>query len=271
MATKAPYLSQQLFYNSGKKIPAVRPVSSYLGVTYNPQSLDIISNRRPGFTWDVACVINAYIESCKTCNWRVWYPEELGESTSWGNWTQHRAALMIPYGWLQTITFYEFIAMAMPTLVPDQDLMTMFVTSAVTNIPDFNTTISPPSSADYPYDCFNTHMSLESYQYSNAAREYWTYMLDYTDPGSGLLTFGSVSHMIVQLQENDLLEVSRQMGENNKKWQARAEIFWDDAVKTSMDIVHTSRHPEENEIRSKLDDIYRNIKDNLASELHSEF
>ena len=129
IATKAPYLSQQMFYNTGHKVPYIRPVSSYLGVKYNPKTLDIISNRRPGFTWDIVCVINSFIETCDSCTWKVWYPEELGgggKGISWQKWTEHRAAIMIPYGWLQTITFYEFIAMGMPTLVPDPDMFTMY-------------------------------------------------------------------------------------------------------------------------------------------------
>ena len=81
--------------------------------------------------------------------------------------------------------------------------------------------------------------------------------------------------MIVQLQENDLMEVSRQMRENNKKWQERAEIFWDDAVRRSMDVVDSRKNQEDQtaDIRSKLASLYAKYdRDAVIREvLHSEF
>eukprot|EP00434_Breviolum_minutum_P016401 symbB.v1.2.014457.t1/scaffold1056.1/size140729/6 len=118
-ATKAPYLSLQIYSHTSLKFPAVRPLSLYtLPVVYSgANSTMVLLNRRPVHFWNRRLLLNSFA-FLNGFDLRFQEVKDL-KDPSFSNWLSHRAGLYFPYDWLQTMGFYDWINMAFPTFVPD--------------------------------------------------------------------------------------------------------------------------------------------------------
>ncbi|CAJ1388462.1 unnamed protein product [Effrenium voratum] len=190
-ATKAPYLSLQIYSHTGLQIPAVRPLSLYTPpVTYTgANATAVLLNRRPVLFWNRRLLLNslAKINGIPLTFQTV---SDLPDK-SYSNWLSHRAGLYFPYDWLQTMGFYDWINMGLPTFVPDTPMYTF--TMLGTNDRGWLETIFQPPKSLYPYN-YKDWEDLES-------RVYWWHITDFKAlAGAGVQLFSSLPQLMELLQ-----------------------------------------------------------------------
>ncbi|CAL1173796.1 unnamed protein product [Cladocopium goreaui] len=141
----SPPIAAQAYWQMGRRIPVMRPVADYLGVSYAPATLDVlITKQDPPFLemkccplevytfWDFQCILNEGAQllpgtqatPAETRPVRFRYMSHL-EDRSWKAWSSFRAAVVLPYD-AQTLVFYELYSLGMPLLVPEETLLPLF-------------------------------------------------------------------------------------------------------------------------------------------------
>eukprot|EP00929_Paragymnodinium_shiwhaense_P065703 TRINITY_DN32914_c0_g1_i1.p1 TRINITY_DN32914_c0_g1~~TRINITY_DN32914_c0_g1_i1.p1 ORF type:complete len:709 (-),score=137.80 TRINITY_DN32914_c0_g1_i1:491-2344(-) len=219
LATKSPYLSQQLLRHVAVQVPALRPASLYTQpATYTasrPQ--EVVVNRRPVSFWNVSALLTAYSASTES-PLTFTNVDELRQRgrASYKDFGACLAGVFYPYDWLQTMMLYDWANIALPVFVPDSPMYTFAVG---TNTPDAWPAVSWEPPADlYPY-----HYG----DWANAeGRAYWWQLSDFKSM-KGIATFTSVAHLLAQLSSRDYLwELSGQLRMGHLQRATAAAAFW---------------------------------------------
>lgn len=128
----SPPIAAQAYWQMGRRIPVMRPVADYLGVSYAPATLDVLITKQVYTFWDFQCILNEGAQPlpgtqatpAETRPVRFRYMSHL-EDRSWKAWSSFRAAVVLPYD-AQTLVFYELYSLGMPLLVPEETLLPLF-------------------------------------------------------------------------------------------------------------------------------------------------
>jgi len=224
LATVAPYISLQMFYNMPVEIPAVRPLTLYtLPAVYTAtRAQEVLVNKRPIAFWDTSAVLNACVKAGGINDLSFVDAAELykvGE-TSYEDWGNFRAAIYFPYDWLQTLTFYDWVNMGLPTFVPNSPLYTF---ASGTNAPgELEAAIWHVPPAVYPHHFSDWPDSI--------GRVYWWSLTDF-QALPGVRGFTSQADLFMQLSsQRELWRLSGQLRLAHMERAARATTFWRSAV-----------------------------------------
>ncbi|CAE8589040.1 unnamed protein product, partial [Polarella glacialis] len=231
-ATVAPYVSMQMFHHLPTEVPAIS------------QAGTVLLNKRPQYFWQgamIAAVAEAIFRknhnnhnnnnnnnNDNSNNNNINLPQPLSFATecrqcSFQQLADFRAAVFFPYDWLQTMAFYDFINMAVPTFVPDTPFYTY---SRGTNGRGEGTewlvsTWSAPRAADpFHYNDWD----------DTTGRMYWWMMTDFRVlPGVSL--FSSAAELVSGLlSEASLLSSSATLREARQVRVDLARGFYQDAL-----------------------------------------
>eukprot|EP00435_Cladocopium_sp_Y103_P012932 s1706_g3.t1 len=218
-ATKAPYLSLQIYSHTSLKFPSVRPLSLYTQpVTYSgAKSTEILLNRRPVLFWNRRLLLNsvAYLNGFDLKFQEV---KSLSDKT-FSNWLSHRAGLYFPYDWLQTMGFYDWINMAFPTFVPDTPMYTY--TMMGTNHRGWTATIFSPPNDLYPYK-YQDWNDLES-------RVFWWHMTDFKVLPTVQL-FQSLPQLFQMLTQASMNSISAEMRLQHLQRTHSTAKYWQESL-----------------------------------------
>lgn len=219
LATVAPYISLQILHHVPLEVPAVRPLSLYtLPAVYTAaRRQEVLLNKRPIAFWDVAALLDKFAQlSGKDLDF-VDATElfSLGRY-SFQDWAAARAAVYFPYDWLQTLAFYDWVNMGLPTFVPDLALYTF---SRGTNADD-----------EWQVTTWSAPTSLYPYHYSDwedlPGRLYWWRLTDF-HALPGVRRFASVSELFEGLASQDALwRISGELRQAQLVRTASAAPFW---------------------------------------------
>lgn len=225
----SPYLSALIYWHSGVRVPVVRPLGLYTQATYRPQLRDVMVTKQIFVAWDVTCMLNRFSESIAeaAAELRPRSPrynatrfvnlKDLKDS-SWENWARHRAVVVLPYD-PQQMVFYELYGMAVPLLVPDIDLLPMFIRFGYTNLQDF--AYRRPGwkvAADelrYAWDETATTWELR----------WWASLTDFAI-SPHVLRWSSVSELFSHLLHSDLEVVAARMRRTTEVNLVASSDFW---------------------------------------------
>lgn len=229
LATVAPYISLQMFYNLPVEVPAIRPLSLYtLPAVYTAtRANEVLLNKRPIAFWDPSAILNACLRAGKEEALQFIDAAELYKfgRSSYHDWGEFRAAVYFPYDWLQTLTFYDWVNMGIPTFVPDTPLYTY---ASGTNAPgelDATTWHVPP--AVYPHHFSDWH--------DLNGRVYWWLLTDFRAlPGVGSFT-SAASLFMVLANQTELWRMSGRLRQGQMERTAQATSFWRSAVFRALD------------------------------------
>ena len=218
-ATVAPYLSLQVYRHTSLQLPAVRPLSMYTQpVTYSGgNSTEVLLNRRPVLFWNRQLLFNS-LAQLNGINLRFRHVHQLPDKT-FGSWLSHRAGVYFPYDWLQTMAFYDWINMALPTFVPDTPMYTF--TMLGTNTRSWITSIFEPPKHVYPYE-YTEWDDLEG-------RVFWWHMTDFKALPS-VRTFASLSELFTLLLQEPMIKISAEMRLEHLRRTHSTAIFWQQAL-----------------------------------------
>lgn len=222
-ATVAPYISLQLLYHMPAEVPAVRPLSLYtLPATYTAtREKDVFVGKRPIAFFDISRVLGAF----SLANERQLNFVDAAEMFKLGtvafqDIASFRAGVYFPYDWLQTMAFYDWINMCLPTFIPD---IPIYAFARGTNAPDewLTTSWHAPSSV-YPFH----YGDWDSF----AGRVYWWLLNDF-HALPGVRTFRSIAELFDLLSSRDKLwEQSGQLRQSHIVRTSSASRFWRDAL-----------------------------------------
>merc|ERR1712087_857245 len=86
---------------------------------------EVLLNKRPIAFWDLAVILDGFARVNGEPVDFVDATELFGLGRhSFEDWAAFRAAVYYPYDWLQTMAFYDWISMGIPTFVPDIPIYT---------------------------------------------------------------------------------------------------------------------------------------------------
>jgi len=224
LATVAPYISLQMFYHLPVELPAVRPLSLYtLPAMYTADKpFEVLVNKRPIAFFDVASMLEACVRMGGED--RLQFVDAGGLYHSgkhaYSDWASFRAAVYFPYDWLQTLSFYDFVNMAIPTFIPDSPLYTY---AAGTN-------------AVGEWDAVVWHVPPDVYphHYSDwgdlVGRSYWWLLTDFRAL-PGVTGFVSVADLLEGITSQETLwRTSGQLRQAHLQRVGSATIFWREAI-----------------------------------------
>ncbi|CAE7241959.1 unnamed protein product [Symbiodinium natans] len=127
----APPIAAQGYWQTGVRMPVVRPVARYASVagpsapSQPAPSQDVLITKQVFTFWDFQCLLNSALSSWgMPPKWSFRYMTHL-KDRSWRAWASYRAAVVLPYD-PQTLVFYELYSMAVPLLVPSKALLPLF-------------------------------------------------------------------------------------------------------------------------------------------------
>ncbi|OLP85311.1 hypothetical protein AK812_SmicGene33729 [Symbiodinium microadriaticum] len=123
----APPIAAQGYWQTGVRLPVVRPVALYARSSQPkqmPSSEDVLITKQVFTFWDFQCLLNAALPSWAWGKWSFRYMTHL-KDRSWAAWASYRAAVVLPYD-PQTLVFYELYSLSMPLLVPSKELLPLF-------------------------------------------------------------------------------------------------------------------------------------------------
>ncbi|CAK9098180.1 Calcium-dependent protein kinase 2 (PfCDPK2) [Durusdinium trenchii] len=218
-ATKAPYLSLQVYSHTSLKLPAIRPLSLYTQpVIYSgAESREVLLNRRPVPFWNRRLLMNSFAE-LNGFHFRFEVVERLADK-SYSNWLSHRAGIYYPYDWLQTMGFYDWINMGLPTFVPDTPMYTY--TMQGTNNRGWTSSIFEPPKEIYPYR-YQDWEDLES-------RVFWWHMTDFKVLPCVQL-FVSLPHLFLALSQVPMAALSAEMRLQHLQRTHSTARYWQEAL-----------------------------------------
>ncbi|CAE7302240.1 ubiE [Symbiodinium sp. CCMP2592] len=204
-------------------MPAVRPLSLYAQpVTYSGgNSTTVLLNRRPVLFWNRQVLFNSLAE-LNSVNLRFRHVTELTDK-SFGNWLSHRAGVYYPYDWLQTMAFYDWVNMGLPTFVPDTPMYTFTILG--TNDRNWIETIFDPPKHLYPYE-YRDWEDLEN-------RVYWWHMTDFKALPS-VRSFTSAAQLFTLLLQESMVEISAEMRQEHLRRTHSTAVFWQQALLTAL-------------------------------------
>ena len=120
----SPPLAASAYWQTGVRIPVLRPVADYLatGASYGSDSNKVLITKQVFTFWDFRCILNQMGQGY-TSPWQFQYISHLEDS--WKALPSFRAAVMLPYD-AQTLVFYELYSFGMPLLVPNEMMLPLF-------------------------------------------------------------------------------------------------------------------------------------------------
>lgn len=222
-ATVAPYISFQILHHVPVEVPAVRPVSLYtLPAVYSGISThEVLLNKRPIAFWDLAVLMDTF---ARLNNKELRFLDAtelfaLGRHT-FEDWAAFRAAVYYPYDWLQTMAFYDWVNMGLPTFVPD---LPMYTYSRGTNALD-----------EWEAAAWHVPHSVYPYHYSDwddlESRVYWWLLTDFRAL-PGVYAFSSIPELFARLSsDKGLLKMSGTLRQAQLERAAIAGMFWQSAL-----------------------------------------
>ena len=120
-------LSEQVFYQTGIRVPVVRAHGLYTGVSYTPIRLnEILMWRAPLYIYDpLSCAFENFFELTQNYPFRF---HQMGEGISmkYSDIVLFKAVLLIPWDHA-LMTFYELYSMGIPLFMPNSNWMYRFL------------------------------------------------------------------------------------------------------------------------------------------------
>mmetsp|Transcript_125765 Transcript_125765/g.367540 ORF Transcript_125765/g.367540 Transcript_125765/m.367540 type:complete len:672 (+) Transcript_125765:49-2064(+) len=223
LATVAPYISLQILHHVPIEVPAVRPTSLYtLPAVYSGAcAREVLLNKRPISFWDLAVLMDTFarLNSKDLSFIDATELHQLGRF-SFKDWAAFRAAVYFPYDWLQTMAFYDWVNMGLPTFVPD---LPMYTFSRGTNAVD-----------EWEATTWHIPPSVYPHHYSDwddlTGRVYWWLLTDFKAL-PGIFAFSSIPELFMQLvSQDELVKMSGTMRQAQLERVAIAGRFWHDAL-----------------------------------------
>lgn len=237
-ATKAPYLSMQIYYHTAVKIPAVRPTSLYTApAAYTGERKgEVLVNRRPGkgagWIWDLPWILQSFADHAAGGNGGygttpLRFVSAAAVPGGWKEWTTFSAAVYFPYEWLQTMTLYDWVNMAIPTFVPDSPLYTY--TQGTNNRDEWAETVwgGDPPATDFPHR-YADWDDLDG-------RAYWWSLTDFAAL-PGIVAFASIGELLAGVAlQSSLWAASQRLRQAHLHRLAQSAVFWRSAALRALD------------------------------------
>ncbi|CAE8614641.1 unnamed protein product [Polarella glacialis] len=221
LATKSPYISWQLYGHLPLKIPAIMPLSLYTQPALYSGTLaqGVLLNKRPVHFWDRRLMLET-IARHNNFDWIFFDANEL-RGARYQHWCSYRAGVYFPYDWLQTMAFFDWVNMGIPTFVPDTPMFTF--THQGTN-----------SKTAWPATMWRPPREVFGYQYSDwndlEGRVFWWQLTDFKSL-PGVQVFTSVAQLFQGLASQERLwEVSGQLRQAHLVRTVSAADFWRQAI-----------------------------------------
>ncbi|CAE8651875.1 unnamed protein product [Polarella glacialis] len=221
LATKSPYISWQLYGHLPLKIPAIMPLSLYTQPALYSGTLaqGVLLNKRPVHFWDRRLMLET-IARHNSFDWIFFDANEL-IGARYQHWCSYRAGVYFPYDWLQTMAFFDWVNMGIPTFVPDTPMFTF--TQQGTN-----------SRTGWPATMWRPPREVFGYQYSDwndlEGRVFWWQLTDFKSL-PGVQVFTSVAQLFQGLASQEhLWEVSGQLRQAHLVRTVSAADFWRQAL-----------------------------------------
>ncbi|CAE6973173.1 unnamed protein product [Symbiodinium sp. CCMP2592] len=123
MATNNLILSEQIFYQTGRRLPYVRAHGLYTEVSYSPKLLDqVLFWRSPLFAYaTLRCAMFRFLEGFGQYPLKFYFLEG-SESVPYAKAVSYRAIAMLPHDHA-LMSFYELYSTATPLLLPSAEWM----------------------------------------------------------------------------------------------------------------------------------------------------
>merc|ERR1712129_481562 len=120
-------LSEQIFYQSGRRVPHVRAHGLYTGMSYAPFRLqEVLVWRAPLFMYQTAqCAVARFLQGMHHYPIGFRFLEE-SESLPYTEVGQYKATVIFPWDHA-LMTFYELYSAGMPLLLPAREWMYRFL------------------------------------------------------------------------------------------------------------------------------------------------
>ncbi|CAJ1360430.1 unnamed protein product [Effrenium voratum] len=221
-----PLHSEQVAWQSGVRLPVLRPVVLYLKERYNPQRLEEVLVPEPREACVLYCVLRAFVPS----GYPLRFLGKADTDRSYQSFVAFRAVVLFPHDFA-LMTFYEFYAMGVPLFMPSHLSKYLFPFSASVALldwaPDWLAT-STPSGERPPF----SPLSLST----SEALRFWSQAVDFLAlPGVRL--FESLAQLLRDLAATDLPQLRALGAAMRRDRQSRLEsgaAFWLAAAKAAL-------------------------------------
>lgn len=219
-ATVAPYISLQIYYHAPVQLPAIRPASLYtLPATYaSANAQDVLVNKRPSSFFYVSELFSSFARlHGKPFRFVDTDSLKATDRTSYQDWACFRAAVYLPYMWLQTMTFYDWANMGIPLFVPNTPL---YAFAPGTN-----------ARAAWTATMWEAPRTFFPHQYNDwddyAGRVYWWALTDFCAL-PGVIGWSSVPELLTGPLSSDsaLQRASGQLRAGHIVRVSEATVFW---------------------------------------------
>jgi len=185
------------------------------------------------WTYDERCRSGT---TCRGCGANFERVDKLRDR-SWSSWATFSAGLYIPYGWHETMWFYEIYAMGMPLFVPAAGgalLMHMFPSGFNSGAYTSRRTGWNPSGVREDLPAWETTMlwsgqgpgGLKEQAWPDAkSRSFYTEVTDFARLPE-LLYFDSYWELMAKICDTNFAKVSAAMKKAHRKWTLDSATVW---------------------------------------------
>jgi len=240
-ATVAPHVSLQIFHHVPVEVPAVRPLSLYTQPAFHTASRadEVLVNKRPTDFWKLTRLLDSCARLNSVAPLRFVETDSLAKSgrSTYSDWAAFRAAVYFPYDWLQTMMFYDWLALGLPTFVQDTPMHT------------FATGSNPRTKAEamdanllysHHWDAVEWQAPHEAlpHHYGNwhdlPGRVFWWRLTDLRAlPGVG--SFSSVAELLASLSSKEALQaMTSRTRLAHLERTGQAALFWRGALTRAL-------------------------------------
>ncbi|CAK9022447.1 unnamed protein product [Durusdinium trenchii] len=214
-----PLHSAQVDWQSGVRLPVLRPVALYITERFRPERLQEVLVPEPR----EACVLYCMLRAFTPEGYPFHFLGKADTDRSYQTFSTFRSVVLYPHDFA-LMTFYEFYAMGMPLFMPSHMSKYLFPFSASVAMLDW----VPDDLRSAPERPPFSPLSLTS----SAALHFWRPQIDFFALPAVQL-FGSLAELLVLLPEADLMAISRKMQENRKARLESGAAFWHSVAKAA--------------------------------------
>jgi len=253
------FLAQQMRYQTGAPVFAVRPVARYIGPPRGAKRPNhVVVVRAPSVFWNSACVLNALLrgneeelgyaykisgsKGIKVPGMRFFASEDLQDGASEA-FAAFDAAVIFPYD-VSQMRLYELYALGVPIFLPDRKAMPCYIYRGMTTIEDFDFKL-PLSPGSHGFlgtdpDLFLDRNPFDRWPWYQVTR--WTALTHWmTLPY--LLHCRGTAHMLMRMVNEDLRPVTWGMRKRQDHDVVRAVRFWTDVFAVLRPSLQDSLQP----------------------------
>jgi len=238
------FLAEQIRYQTGVRVLAVRPLATYLGPPRGSNRKgEVVVVRAPSVFWSSACVLNDIVRANEgelaeahvsggrhglaVPGLRFVASEDLADGASEA-FAGFGAAALFPYD-VSQMRLYELYALAMPVFLPDRHALPCYIYRGMTTIEDFdhylpNEKMSAGVEDPVPY------LERNPFDRSNwHAVSAWA-ELTHWQSLPHLLHCAGVAHMLLRVVREDLRTTTAGMRRRQEIDLLRTVDFWASAL-----------------------------------------